>query len=218
MMPLQCAMVYPRAFDAVTLRGAELAVFRAKNSCAVRLSKATLCSMTLAASCEELAAARVWYTRMLKTVSRIVGLSGTATAVMCNNSGASAALLIAACVLTASGLSGALTEVALGGVISTVARSLEDGSIQLLVKNGGRLPSLGAVMREISLAFLREVVPGLRGRSMRELRSMYQAKRGVHSIKILRFIVESVCGPQDWSLLRGKRMWDGRKIILDKSA
>lgn len=212
MMPLQCVTVYPRAFDAATLRGAELAVFRAKNSCAVRLSRAALCSMALAASCDELAAARAWYKQLLKTVARQVGLTDMATAVLCNQAGSSAALLIAACVLTAGGLPGALTEAALGGVVATIARSLAGGSIPLIVnREGASMPSLGAVSREISLAFLREVVPGLRGRSMHELRSMYQTQRGASALKALRFIVESACGPQDWSLLsgRGVQVWDG---------
>jgi hypothetical protein len=210
MMPLQCVMVYPRAFDKAALREAEIAVFRAKNSCAVRISKASLCSMALAASCDELAEARVWYKQLLKAVAHAVGLSELAGAMLCNQAGSSSALLIAACVLTVECLPGALTETVRADVVADVVRSLGEGYIPRLTHmRGGRMPSISAVTRETSLAFLRAVIPALRGRSMRELRSIYQTQRGVGSINILRFIVESACGVQDWSLLsgRGVKVW-----------
>lgn len=203
MMPVQCVMVYPRAFDKAALREAEIAVFRAKNSCAVRLSRAALCSMALAASCDALAAARVWYKQLLKTVARAVGMSELAWAVLCNRAGANSALLIAACTLTVDGLPGALTDAARDNIAADVVRSQSEGHIPTLVKSGGRMPSVPAVTRETALAFLREVVPALRGRSMHELRSIYQTQRGMSSIEILRFIIESACGAQDWSLLSG---------------
>lgn len=209
MMPLQCVMVYPRAFDKLTLRAAELAVFRAKNSCAVRIGNAALCSMTLAASCEELAGARVWYKQLLKAAAGAVGLRGMAVAVLCNQAGSSAALLVAACTLTVSGLSGALTETARAGAVTTVVSSLAEGVIPVLVKSGGgRVPSLGAVTREISLAFLHEIVPGIRGRSMAELRALYASPHRGHigALARLRFVVEAVCGKQDWSLLSGRKL------------
>lgn len=202
MTPLQCAIVYPRAFDKVALREAELAVFRAKNSCSVRLSRASLCSMALAASCDELAEARVWYKQLLKTTARALGMSELAGAMLCNRAGANSALLIAACVLTAEGLPGALTEAARDNVVADVVRSQSEGHIPALSRLGHI--SIPAVTRETALAFLREVVPALRGRSMHELRSIYQTQIGMSSLEILRFIVESACGAQDWSLLSGR--------------
>lgn len=210
MMPLQCVMVYPRVFDKASLRAAELAVFRAKNSCAVRMSKSALCSMTIASSCDALAKARVWYKQLLREISRALGLTELAWAALCNRAGTSAALLVAACVLTREGLPGALTASVIGGVVEAVSRSFAEGEIPLITHRG--LPNLGAAVREISLAFLREVIPALHNRSMRELRSLYKARGSSGgALSALRFVVESVCGKQDWSLLsgRGMNVWGG---------
>lgn len=203
MTPLQCALVYPRTFDKVSLRAAELAVFRAKNSCAIRMGKAALCSVAISSSCDEIAEARVWYKRMLKATGRAVGLGERASALLCNMASTTAALLVAACVLTKEGLPGALTEAVLGGVIETVSRSLAEGYITRLTSGCGRMPSISELSREISLAFLREVIPGLRNRSMCELRSLYKIRRSHDALAAMRFVVESACGKQDWSLLRG---------------
>lgn len=207
MMPLQCVMVYPGAFDKASLRAAELAVFRAKNSCAIRMSRSALCSIAIASSCDELAEARAWYKRLLKAVAQELGMSEMATAVLCNQAGSTSALLIVACVLTADGLLGALTDAVLGGVVSTVLRSKAEGHITLLLpRRGLHMPSMPTVMREISLAFLRETIPGLNGRSMQDLRSLYVKLRrpGTSVLGALRFLVETFCGPQDWSMLTSR--------------
>lgn len=205
MMPLQCAMVYPRAFDKLTLRAAELAVFRAKNSCAVRISNNTMHGMSLAASCDELAFAREWFKRALKDVARKTGMSKMAESLLCNRSGASAALLVAACMLTVRGIPDALTEVTRGRVVAATLRSLEDDAIAASLLHG-RAPNFSAVIREFSLAFLRETVPAIRRHNMTELRAIYTSTQRAHlgALARLRLVVEEVCGKQDWSLLSGR--------------
>ena len=207
MMPLQCVMVYPRAFDKAELRVAELAVFRAKNSCAVRISHATMHGMSLAASCDEIAFAREWFKHALKAVARKAGMSKMSEALLCNRSAASAALLVAACMLTVDAIPSVLTEVTRGRVVAETLRSLEDDAIAANLLNG-RAPNFSVVIREFSLAFLHETVPAIRRCSMTELRVIYTSPQRGHlgAFARLRLVVEEVCGKQDWSLLSGRKL------------
>lgn len=215
-MQMTCALVYPRGFSAGEISSAELAVFRAKNSCATRLSPAVLRAMSAAASDTDARCARASFKRLAREVCRRLCLPDQVAAKIINSPCTSVAVLAAADLLTPSGLVTALTP----DTCEAIAQFMVGRSAGF-VRIKHAYPVL-KIARDLSLALLWVTVPQLSRFDFDRLISAYREMCAVKSATWVKLCaaVESLIGKQTWPLTSGRYYLNPskRKIILDKSA
>lgn len=208
-MQMTCALVYPRGFSPKEVSLAELAVFRAKNSCATRISRSVLRTISAAAGDINARRARALFKQLVKEVCRRLELSSQAAAKINNSACTNSAVLVAADLLTPSGLVDKLTS----SDVSEAVVLFMLGRRASFCKINGRCYPFMKIARDLSLALLWLTVPSLTRFDFDKLLSAYRGcKEKTESSVRLCATVECLLGKQSWRLLSGRYyMYHGGK-------
>lgn len=215
-MQMTCALVYPRGFSLGEVSLAELAVFRAKNSCATRISPAALRAISAAASDVATRRARALFKQLARDVCRRLSLSDYVAARVLNITCTSVAVLAAADLLTPPVLVAKLTR----DTREAIAQFMLGRSAGFVQVN--HVYPIQKIARDLSLTLLWITVPQLSRFDFDALLSAYREMCAAKSASWVKLCatVESLIGKQTWPLTSGRYYVHSpkRKIILDKSA